>query len=1105
MSAASPFKDISVPEVEASYENIVEALNSTSKESIAMIHAWERNSVKYYEQLTEMVSNCEGDLQLQSIICMKNSLARSIKNATANPKKRPIVLTNNDLKEKLKKYLISLIPLAPKSLPFNIFSQTLDIICVFVRLDYPVKWPALTDHIFNSLDSICENLSSINEDNIEELYRFLMLYLQVLKQQSEKKIPMKKAPFIKQAKTHLQKLFLLWKNISLGRYSSMTSEEFSKNDEAIFEISKLMDKCAIYIMICGFTINDLGVEEGNVYIEVIQALVEKLVFLKETTADLFCKSTAIQNGSEDKLLECFYKVLKSLIFNLSGFQYSEPLMFYTSLKPYLETCITILAKNTCFNDKCQKVALLAIKNVVNTVIYNHVEAEEPNNQDGSSNMNYSNIPAKYKNFQEEFNTVVRIYQDIFTQENIVNLLNLLAGKYLKLDSLNLWEDDKENFIEIEDELQYGRDTKVDKESNYNFIAYVLCDKIFTFFTEHSQAWLGEQIQFILENQTPNQILLDYCNDKLGEASEEEYQGLLPQLIEDALLSLAGILPNIYDYKGAQFTDYLDIGVILNYLETRIGDTSSKILKRRYCLLLSLWAGRMSAESLIDYLAKSCTILFSHESTDLVVKFIAMTTFRDILRIVEEQRKTHKHNSVYSEESLHRIIRKYNSDLYRRPECVRISNADMEGIVNLITLLIEGCKENSGEGVLENFKNIDFMRIVSLDSPLIKEALYDMCKNLISISHDSLSIFEINFKLLEHNIQVSIDYDLFFHWLYLLRISDLEHNPNAGQICQQFINTYAEPLLQSNSSPKFSVLTSDIIHEHILSNLIPLSGDSLTIQSCLEFLLEQWQHWNKVEISQGDCSDSNLMERKEHLVKVLITIFMKYIEDPMSESKDVLLPILEKAFMIGVDEIASDNFDPSMQHLSSYITQLLIFVNRGIVIFEDIRKNIFESQDQKQSMLFLEKWFEKMNFLMLNFARRINQLAIIHALPLLDKEMITLVFPKMAPLVFNAVGSDVYIKETAKSEDFYSPEKIEGYEVVSMVKHVNGKTSKRLATLRQNDPLMKISLAESFINNLQTMCMKYQVDEKDLGGLLDDENQKKKFHDLVKSTARYFKE
>ena len=118
------------------------------------------------------------------------------------------------------------------------------------------------------------------------------------------------------------------------------------------------------------------------------------------------------------------------------------------------------------------------------------------------------------------------------------------------------------------------------------------------------------------------------------------------------------------------------------------------------MLLSLWTDSINTESLIEYLAKSCTILFSNENVDIVVKFIAMNTFRDILRILEEQRMTHKKESINSEESakIVQIIEdKLNyKELFENitPICINALNEfespmQIWKVVNLITILIEG--------------------------------------------------------------------------------------------------------------------------------------------------------------------------------------------------------------------------------------------------------------------------------------------------------------------------------------------------------------------------------------------------------------------------------
>lgn len=97
-------------------------------------------------------------------------------------------------------------------------------------------------------------------------------------------------------------------------------------------------------------------------------------------------------------------------------------------------------------------------------------------------------------------------------------------------------------------------------------------------------------------------------------------------------------------------DKLKVETLLNHLEYRIGITDNKVYKRRYCLLLSIWASEIHFASLLDYLAKSCSLLFSTGSDDIVILFEAMNTFRDILRVLEDTRKQHKNKAITDDDS-----------------------------------------------------------------------------------------------------------------------------------------------------------------------------------------------------------------------------------------------------------------------------------------------------------------------------------------------------------------------------------------------------------------------------------------------------------------------
>jgi hypothetical protein len=115
-------------------------------------------------------------------------------------------------------------------------------------MDFPDKWPELVEHILTSIDTVCENISSISSENIEDLYRLLKLYIEVLKEQSMKRLGLKRAAFVKQSKVHLEKLFNLWQNIDIKSWNDSNSSVFG-DSKTIYVISKLLDKCIVHIMI----------------------------------------------------------------------------------------------------------------------------------------------------------------------------------------------------------------------------------------------------------------------------------------------------------------------------------------------------------------------------------------------------------------------------------------------------------------------------------------------------------------------------------------------------------------------------------------------------------------------------------------------------------------------------------------------------------------------------------------------------------------------------------------------------------------------------------------------------------------------------------------
>ena len=183
-----------------------------------------------------------------------------------------------------------------------------------------------------------------------------------------------------------------------------------------------------------------------------------------------------ENGgspNSEQLVNNLYTAVKSLTNKLSDFQYSEPLVFHTSLKQYLQAIVQILIQSDKFDEKCQKSALVAIYRVINTVVYNHTGYDSGEQKIGGfdpKNMGIINTSAKFKNFQEEVKSCIIQYREFFSESHVNDFFNLCVGKYLKIDNLDLWEDDPEQFIEIEDECSFLRESQVITDSSYNVLA-----------------------------------------------------------------------------------------------------------------------------------------------------------------------------------------------------------------------------------------------------------------------------------------------------------------------------------------------------------------------------------------------------------------------------------------------------------------------------------------------------------------------------------------------------------------------------------------------------------------------------------------------------------
>jgi hypothetical protein len=328
-------------------------------------------------------------------------------------------------------------------------------------------------------------------------------------------------------------------------------------------------------------------KEENPYLKIVSDLVSKLSFYISTILSL----------SPSPLLDSLMINAGSLLRYLSHFQYCEPLVFYQCLDTYIQMCLSIVLKNNSFNPKCQKTAIIALYKIINTFIY-HPKADDPKEKETTpslgiakerrefmfsepQNVGIVKAPGKYKNFQEELKEAIVLYKLAFSENVVVDLLEICTGKYLKLECLDMWEIDTENFIETEDELLNLRSQELTTELSFNKLAYDLIYKASLNIPEIFHPWFRRELEFLVENKEPSEGLMLYARESI-QGYDVDYRGVpLEVLVEEAILRLISFFPHNYFFHNISDENMLNHDLVLQYLESRISETDSKILKRRY--------------------------------------------------------------------------------------------------------------------------------------------------------------------------------------------------------------------------------------------------------------------------------------------------------------------------------------------------------------------------------------------------------------------------------------------------------------------------------------------------------------------------------------------
>jgi hypothetical protein len=135
-------------------------------------------------------------------------------------------------------------------------------------------------------------LPNLQITDAPKIKRFLQFYLEVLNEQSKKKMNHSKAHFHKTAKDHLQAVAKVWKFFNAQEeqmiMNPQTNELLLANfNQIIFELAAKLDKVLTGVVQCGFSLNELPKEpDQNPYVETVHYLIKKLKFFVQASSQL---------------------------------------------------------------------------------------------------------------------------------------------------------------------------------------------------------------------------------------------------------------------------------------------------------------------------------------------------------------------------------------------------------------------------------------------------------------------------------------------------------------------------------------------------------------------------------------------------------------------------------------------------------------------------------------------------------------------------------------------------------------------------------------------------------------------------------------------------
>lgn len=282
----------------------------------------------------------------------------------------------DELRSQIKAQLLEMIDCPDNViLSKSCYEQLTLVVTIFVKYDFPVAWPQMNLWLIKSMDALHANMQNLQLEDAPRVQRFLGFYFEMLKEQRKKQLNSSKSHFYKVVKDHLKSMVRVWlffneqqSNMIYDAQTESLKPLAGNYNECLFSIAAKLDKCLMFIVGCGFSINNLVAEpESNQFVETVTHLIQKLKLF--VTCTELCANSP-DSADKEKYREILVCQVKTFLKNLCSLQSNEPLLMFNSLDQYLQILARILHGNQIYPTRVKKLALIATFKVVNVDCFN---------------------------------------------------------------------------------------------------------------------------------------------------------------------------------------------------------------------------------------------------------------------------------------------------------------------------------------------------------------------------------------------------------------------------------------------------------------------------------------------------------------------------------------------------------------------------------------------------------------------------------------------------------------------------------------------------------------------------------------------------------------